>query len=304
MNLSIEPETSAPDAVNSTENFRRFAIFAAGLSVVFAKPLYDLVRFASGNPFYSHILLIPFVTGYFLWKEKNFRTKSGTCPWAATLCFVLGLAALVLWLVKRDALIENNYLTLTILAFVFFIGGSYLLLLGKSLFDAAGFPVAFLVFLVPFPDFVTNWLETFFQHTSAAAAYAMLQLTNTPVYRQGLEFRLPNIVLSVAPECSGIRSTLVLLITSIIAGHLFLRGPWKKITLALFVIPLAVVRNGFRIFTIAQLCVYRGPEMVDSFIHKRGGPIFFILSLIPFFLLLIFLRKAEAKSERTAFSKN
>jgi hypothetical protein len=34
--------------------------------------------------------------------------------------------------------------------------------------------------------------------------------------------------------------------------------------------------------------------MINSPIHRRGGPIFFALSLIPFFLLLVFLRKRES----------
>jgi exosortase/archaeosortase family protein len=64
------------------------------------------------------------------------------------------------------------------------------------------------------------------------------------------------------------------------------------VILASAVIPLALLRNGFRIFVIGQLCVHIGPEMINSSIHRHGGPLFFILSLIPLFLLLIFLRKS------------
>jgi exosortase/archaeosortase family protein len=84
-----------------------------------------------------------------------------------------------------------------------------------------------------------------------------------------------------------------LFITSILAGHLFLRSPWKRSVLAAAVIPLALLRNGFRVFTIGELCVHIGPQMIDSFIHRRGGPIFFALSLLPFFLLLFFLAKSD-----------
>jgi hypothetical protein len=33
--------------------------------------------------------------------------------------------------------------------------------------------------------------------------------------------------------------------------------------------------------------------MIDSVIHRRGGPIFFVLSLVPMFLLLWALRRQE-----------
>ena len=59
------------------------------------------------------------------------------------------------------------------------------------------------------------------------------------------------------------------------------------------VIPLAILRNGFRIFVIGLLCVHLGPQMIHSLIHRRGGPLFFVLSLIPFLFLLWLLRRGD-----------
>ena len=115
--------------------------------------------------------------------------------------------------------------------------------------------------------------------------------------RQGLFFQLPGIRLEVAPECSGIHSTLVLFITSLIAGQLFLRAQWKRGLLVLAVVPLGIVRNAFRIWSIGELCVHIGPRMINSPIHRRGGPLFFMLSLIPLFLLLYYLRRSEPKTK-------
>jgi hypothetical protein len=44
---------------------------------------------------------------------------------------------------------------------------------------------------------------------------------------------------------------------------------------------------------LGELCVHVNPGMIDSPIHHHGGPLFFILSLGPFFLLLYYLRKTE-----------
>ena len=110
-------------------------------------------------------------------------------------------------------------------------------------------------------------------------------------------FQLPGIVIEVAQECSGIRSSWVLFITSVLASYLFLKSPWRRFILVAFVIPLGIVRNGFRILVIGLLCVHLGPQMIHSIIHKQGGPLFFALSLIPLFLLLWWLRRGESREQ-------
>jgi exosortase/archaeosortase family protein len=87
----------------------------------------------------------------------------------------------------------------------------------------------------------------------------------------------------------------VLFIAGLLASHLFLRTRWRRVVLVAFVIPLGILRNGFRILVIGLLCVYVGPHMIDSMIHRRGGPLFFALSLVPLFLLLWWLRRQEQR---------
>jgi exosortase/archaeosortase family protein len=83
------------------------------------------------------------------------------------------------------------------------------------------------------------------------------------------------------------------------AAYLFLKKPSSRLVLMLVVIPLALLRNGFRIFVIAQLCVRIGPQMIESPIHRRGGPVFFVLSLVPLFLLLLYLSRRELREEQS-----
>ena len=72
----------------------------------------------------------------------------------------------------------------------------------------------------------------------------------------------------------------------------------KVLVLAVF--PLALARNGLRIFVIGELCVRISPDMINSAIHRQGGPLFFALSLIPLGVLLY----ALAKSDRPARAVN
>lgn len=290
---------SSPGPARSLR-LKGFAIFALVLCALFFKPLLDLMRFSLHSDLHSHAVLIPFISGYLVWlRRKGTLPAPSASPALAVIPLVVGLLALRALLfgdLPAASLRPNDYLALASFSFLCLLGSGALLLLGAKLLRALAFPAAFLIFITPLPTGLENALEMFFQYTSAEAAALLFAVSGSTVFREGLVFQLPGITIQVAQECSGIRSSLVLFITSLLAGYLFFKSPWRRAVLTGFVIPLAILRNGFRIFTIAQLCVHVSPEMINSPIHHRGGPIFFALSLIPFFLLLLWLRRGEHRT--------
>src|SRR6266498_3446410 len=277
-----------------------WSVFCAFLSVAFAKPLIALARFALGSELCSYVVLIPLISIYLLWLKRNelLNCRVGPVSLTAIIPVLAGVGSLVAYGVMAArgwTPTESDYLSITIGSFVSLVIAGFLFFFGRDITRTAAFPIGFLIFMVPPPTLFTDWLEEFLQHSSADAASALLSLSGATVFREGLRFHLPGIAIEVAKECSGIHSTLVLFITSLLAGHLFLRSPWKKATLALAVVPLGIARNGFRIFTISMLCIHVGPAMIDSPIHHRGGPIFFILSLVPFIAFLFVLSRSERR---------
>jgi exosortase C (VPDSG-CTERM-specific) len=305
MNGLIQSGIRRPDLPDDLSPHTRFyrrlmgwSLFCAFLSVAFAKPLLGLTRFALGSELYSYVALVPLMSIYLLWQKRNdlLGCRVGPVAWDAAIPVLAGLGLLVAYqvmVVKGWTPTEGDYLSITIASFVSCVIAGFLFFFGRDILRTAAFPIGFLIFMVPLPTLFTDWLEQFLQHSSADAASVLLSLSGATVFREGSVFHLPGITIEVAKECSGIHSTLVLFVTSLLAGHLFLRSPWKQAALALVVIPLGIVRNGIRIFTISWLCVHVDPAMIDSPIHHRGGPIFFALSLVPFLALLLVLRKSE-----------
>lgn len=276
---------------------RGFALATTALVLCFSVPLYHLFLFAAGSTLYAHIFLIPLISLYLIWLRRR-RLPPHSEPPRQLAVFLLITGFLVLagyWVAVGSmlTLTEEDSLAFTTLSFLLCFFGTCCSFLGRETLRAIIFPLVFLVFMVPFPAFLREGIELLSQHGSAAAADAMFRLSGVPIFREGLGFQLPGIRLYVAQECSGIHSSLVLFLTSLVASHLFLRTPWKRAVLVLAVFPLAILRNGFRIFVIGQLCVRIGAEMLESAIHREGGPLFFALSLIPFFLLLIVLRRSD-----------
>jgi len=118
----------------------------------------------------------------------------------------------------------------------------------------------FLLLMVPIPDFLLSRAIFWLRSGSAEVSYALFQLLGVPVLRSGFIFSLPGVTIEIAQECSGIRSSLALVIMGLLAGHLFLRSPWTKAALALAVLPLAIVKNGIRIVTLSLLSIYVDPS--------------------------------------------
>jgi exosortase C (VPDSG-CTERM-specific) len=274
------------------------------LTLAFAKPLIALFRYASATDLHSHVVLIPAVAGYLLalrWRSLPVLSRSS--PGWGLLPMAAGVASLALvwdWISLGRDLSLNDRLATYALAYVCLLWAGGFMVMGRRWMMAAAFPLAFLIFLVPLPDGLVQALEGASQSASAEASAWMFKLTGLPHVRDGNVFQLPGITIEVAQECSGIRSSWVLFITSLVAAEMFLTSPWRRFILVALVIPLGVLRNGFRILVISWLCVEVGPHMIDSFVHHRGGPIFFALSLIPLFLILWWLRRGEVRREQRA----
>ena len=277
-----------------------FLLTLGGLVIAFALPLVAWVRFGLQNDLFSYTLLVPVVSLYLFitGARMDGSRPGGSLSLLSVALAVAGLAALGAYGLAQlngTEFVTQDSVAITTLSFVLLVAAASIFLLPRPMLRRATFPLVFLVFMVPLPVAVEHAVETLLQLGSAPPAYWLLKLSGTPVFRQDLIFQLPGITLQVAPECSGIRSTIVLFLTSMVAGQLFLRSPWKRAILIGAVLPLALVRNGFRIFVIGELCVRMGPHMIDSFVHKKGGPIFFALSLIPFSILVYFLVKSDRR---------
>jgi exosortase C (VPDSG-CTERM-specific) len=287
---------SGPGKLN--RQLRLLAIATGLLALCFSVPIIHLVRFTLGSELYSYILLIPFIAVYLAWLKRDQLFVSAPAPRVAV---GFGGAAILLlglfWsaVTAQWTWTESDQLCVLALSFLLFFLGGCAVLMGTKFLRSAAFPLAFLFFITPFPSFVEGAIESFLQHRSADTAYFFLKLSGTPVFREGTLFLLPGLSLEVAPQCSGIRSSLVLFLTGVLAAHFFLRQFRNQVILVWSLVVLGIVRNAVRIFILAQLSIHGNPGIIDSPLHHRGGPLFFAASLIPCLFLIWFLRWYERK---------
>src|SRR5271166_4974042 len=186
-------------------------------------------------------------------------------------------------------------LFLGMLAVVIWWIGSFVCCFGTHIFRMYVFPLCFLLWLVPLPEFALDHIVSFLQQGSACAANLLFATAGVPVTQDGVQLTIPGLTLEVAEECSSIRSSLMLLVTTMVLAHLLLRSAWGKGIVILAAIPLSVAKNGFRIFTLSVLAVYVDPSFLHGRLHHQGGIVFFLVFLAGLSILLWLVRWAERK---------
>jgi len=258
--------------------------------------LRDLWVLSSDDELYSHIFGIPLISAYFFYLKRREIFQNITYSFSSgIIVLIAGSVLYMAGLSQGLRLTQNDYLSLvTFTAVLTWIGG-FILFYGIESVKSNLFPFLFLFFMVPIPGFIVERVISFLQIGSTEVAYGFFKLTGIPLLRYGFVFHLPGLSIEVAEQCSGIRSSIALLITSIMAGQLFLKSASRKIVLALVIIPITIFKNGLRIVTLSLLGVYVDQNILSSSLHKKGGIPFFFLSLIFLGAILWLLRRADKR---------
>jgi len=193
---------------------------------------------------------------------------------------------------------QNDYTSLITFSALLLLWGAFISVYGVGAFRKALFPLLFLGFMIPIPSSIMDGIIHFLQVGSTEFTNILLTISGVPFFREGFVFNLTGMSIEVAKQCSGIRSSLALLITALLAGHMFLDTGWKKVILAVSIFPIAMFKNGIRIVTLTLLGTYVDPRILQSSLHREGGIPFFIVALLLLAPVLYFLRKSEGQGDR------
>jgi exosortase len=186
-------------------------------------------------------------------------------------------------------------LSLSMFAIVTWWIASVILCFGVRTFRSFLFPICFLFLMVPIPEFALSWTVKLLQHQSASAARIMFRAIGIPVTQNGIMLYIPNLDIEVARECSSIRSSLMLVVTTMVLAHLFLRSRWRQALLIASAVPLSVAKNGLRIVTITGLGTRVDPGYLNGRLHHEGGIIFFGIAVVAVLALLWILLRTEPR---------
>ena len=292
--ILAEPEGSTSNRASSPVWFAILLMISVAIWWV---PLRATFALALSDEQFTHILLILPICAVLMLADWNadWKVSAPASPSAAVLPFAVMTIAVLLNVVTRRkaALPSDIQVSTSILALVICWIASFALCFGPRTSRHALYPLCFLLWMVPLPHCVLDRVVSFLQHGSAASAHLFFAAAGIPTAQRGTLLHIPGLTLEVAPECSSIRSSLMLVVTTMVLAHLLLRSTWAKVFVVAVAIPLSVFKNGLRIFMIGVLATRVDRSFLTGRLHRQGGVIFLMIALAVILLLIWILRRCE-----------
>jgi exosortase len=271
-----------------------FSVFVVASCLVFYKTVSELVRYSLHDDSASHVILIPVIAFFLIGLERS-RIFSITRSSPLAGIGLTGVGLILFWQASRFPPQQPGSwsFSLQILSILVVWLAGFLWCYGFHALRAAAFPLLFLLLTIPVPDELLDRITYALQAGSTAISYSIFQAVGTPVVRQGFVLLLPGVAIEIAKECSSIRSSIALLITCLLAAHLYLRTTWKIILFVVLAMVVSVVKNGIRIATLTLLSIHVDPGFLTGKLHQRGGFVFFLIALAILYPILLLLQKSE-----------
>jgi exosortase A len=263
--------------LNRQLNILLVAVIGLAYVVLYSSTWLDMERVWRSSATYNHCYLILPICLYFFYRAKTpLITPSvpGSWLWLPALGLIL---LQLIWLFGYAA----DIALLMHVAAVMSLQALLWLVLGSTNSRLHWFAIAYLIFLVPFGE----ELSPFLQNITADLTVVMLQTVSIPVYREGLYLATPVGLFEVAEACSGLRFLIASLAISALFAYLHYNKIWKQISFVVFMALLSVLANGVRAFMLVYIGEKTDMRFGFGADHYLYGWIFFGLVLMAGFWL-------------------
>jgi exosortase len=282
----------------------KIGIIVVAALMIFHQDLALIANDALQTEFMSHILAIPFLFGYLIYRKRKMlrvviplenRDEPKETRHFPTIAGILLLAtAILLYWYGSYTFTPLEY---HMFALPIFTAGMTLILFNLQTLRQLAFPIAFLIFMMPPPSQIFYALGSTLSVVSSEASQILVNLLGIPATLTN-EYGNPVIQVtrpggatlsfSVDIACSGIYSLIGFLVFAVFIAYIIRDRPWKKLALFLIGFLLIYMLNITRITTILMIGYNYGEQIALQLFHLLGG---WVLIFIGTLILLIFAEK-------------
>lgn len=236
------------------------------------------------NPQYSHGFLVPlFAIGLLWWRHEPLRATTNLERWCGVGLIALSLAVRIHSAYYTRFTPDNTSL-------IPCLAGVFLLVGGWRALRWAGLPLAFLIFMYPWPDVAERLiLVQLKQFVAMPVSLYVLQTLGVEAYLQGNVIELGDgTMMNVVDACAGLSMLNLFLAlaasVAILAAH---RPAWERIAIFASAVPIALIVNPMRITVEGLIYYYGGRFMSPDGVAWAAG--LFHDQLAPFFMMTLAL---------------
>jgi exosortase B len=240
----------------------------------------------------------PLIIAAALWlvwqsREKLKSTPLSPAPMAG---WVVLLSGLVLMFLART----QGVLTVETFSAIPVIAGCVILLAGWTVLRVLAFPIFFLFFAVPMPDWLIDTatvpLKVFISDVVTQVLYAM----GYPIAQNGVMIMIGSYQLMVKDACSGMNSIFALSAIGVFYVYAFRSdAKIRGLLLLVAIVPITIVANFIRVLALVLAAYYGGIDAVEGALHDLTGIGLFVVAVVLLFLFDGFLTLLAPLFQRT-----
>ena len=216
---------------------------------------------------YNHILFVPLIVGWLVWdRRKELLDIEPAAWWRGLLPFA---GAMFVWLVGSVAGVNSVSQSGAVLGLILIVPA----VLGPRVALACAFPLAYLLFLVPFGDELVPTLQT----VTAALVIWLTHLSGIPAVVDGVFIDTPAGLFEVAEACSGVKFLIAMIALGVLVSYACFRSWRRRAVFMAAAIVLPILANGVRAWGTIYIAQSQGVEFAAGFDHIFYGWVFFAI---------------------------
>ena len=234
----------------------------------------------------GHGPLIIAASLWLAWQARD-RIRNAAVSPAPVVGWIVLLGGLAILYLAR---LQQGLLTFEAGSIIPVIVGSVLIYAGWPKLRALAFPIGFLLFAVPMPDWLidaeTVPLKVFISDTVVRVLYA----AGFPIAQNGVMIMIGPYQLLVKDACSGMNSIFALSAIGVFYVYAF---RWseklRSVLLLAAIIPITILANFVRVFALVLIAYFGGPDMIEGVVHDFTGISLFVVAIVLLFMFDGFL---------------
>jgi exosortase len=234
----------------------------------------------------GHGPLIIAASLWLVWQSREQIKSAALIPAPIVGWITLGCGLLLLFMARTQEL-----LTFEVLSAIPVIVGCVLITAGWPLLRILAFPIGFLFFAVPAPDWVIDGLTVPLKVLISDLVTKMLYAAGYPIAQNGVMIMIGTYQLLVIDACSGMNSGFALSAIGVFYAYAFRwGGKARTILLLAAIIPITIFANFIRVVTLVLIAYYGGIDLLEGGAHELTGLGLFVVAVALLLLFDTFLR--------------